>query len=305
MISLLKKISNNIFFKLFITLLILTYFYNNLDFNIIKNSIKSIDLRTLFISLLILSINPLLFILRWFYVVNYFQKEKFINFYIQISKGLIIAELLQNSIFLDLYKFYKLKKLNLKNKLLLIINEKIIILFTRVSFILVLFTLINFYIFKISIFLNLILLVLMLIILIYIFLNIKNFKEKFILNIFYNYYIKFFTKKIISRKKIFAVELLRNIILSLSYFIISINFFDLKTALAIMVLGPLIELILKIQFFSVIGVRELLFYLLGQSTIINENLLITSSIIISFLFMITNMVNYLFSKFFIFLKKSF
>jgi len=305
MFSLLKKISNNIFFKLFITLLILTYFYNNLDFNIIKNSIKSIDLRTLFISLLILSINPLLFILRWFYVVNYFQKEKFINFYIQISKGLIIAELLQNSIFLDLYKFYKLKKLNLKNKLLLIINEKIIILFTRVSFILVLFTLINFYIFKISIFLNLILLVLMLIILIYIFLNIKNFKEKFILNIFYNYYIKFFTKKIISRKKIFAVELLRNIILSLSYFIISINFFDLKTALAIMVLGPLIELILKIQFFSVIGVRELLFYLLGQSTIINENLLITSSIIISFLFMITNMVNYLFSKFFIFLKKSF
>ena len=305
MFSLLKKISNNIFFKLFITLLILTYFYNNLDFNIIKNSIKSIDLRTLFISLLILSINPLLFILRWFYVVNYFQKEKFINFYIQISKGLIIAELLQNSIFLDLYKFYKLKKLNLKNKLLLIINEKIIILFTRVSFILVLFTLINFYIFKISIFLNLILLVLMLIILIYIFLNIKNFKEKFILNIFYNYYIKFFTKKIISRKKIFAVELLRNIILSLSYFIISVNFFDLKTALAIMVLGPLIELILKIQFFSVIGVRELLFYLLGQSTIINENLLITSSIIISFLFMITNMVNYLFSKFFIFLKKSF
>jgi len=305
MFSLLKKISNNIFFKLFITLLILTYFYNNLDFNIIKNSIKSIDLRTLFISLLILSINPLLFILRWFYVVNYFQKEKFINFYIQISKGLIIAELLQNSIFLDLYKFYKLKKLNLKNKLLLIINEKIIILFTRVSFILVLFTLINFYIFKISIFLNLILLVLMLIILIYIFLNIKNFKEKFILNIFYNYYIKFFTKKIISRKKIFAVELLRNIILSLSYFIISINFFDLKTALAIMVLGPLIELILKIQFFSVIGVRELLFYLLGQSTLMNENLLITSSIIISFLFMITNTVNYLFSKFFIFLKKSF
>ena len=305
MFSLLKKISNNIFFKLFITLLILTYFYNNLDFNIIKNSIKSIDLRTLFISLLILSINPLLFILRWFYVVNYFQKEKFINFYIQISKGLIIAELLQNSIFLDLYKFYKLKKLNVKNKFLLIINEKIIILFTRVSFILVLFTLINFYIFKISIFLNLILLVLMLIILIYIFLNIKNFKEKFTLNIFYNYYIKFFTKKIISRKKIFAVELLRNIILSLSYFIISINFFDLKTALAIMVLGPLIELILKIQFFSVIGVRELLFYLLGQSTIINENLLITSSIIISFLFMITNMVNYLFSKFFIFLKKSF
>ena len=72
-----------------------------------------------------------------------------------------------------------------------------------------------------------------------------------------------------------------------------------------MVLGPLIELLLKIQFFSVIGVRELLFYLLGQSTLMNENLLITSSIIISFLFMITNTVNYLFSKFFIFLKKSF
>ena len=305
MFSLLKKISNNIFFKLFITLLILTYFYNNLDFNIIKNSIKSIDLRTLFISLLILSINPLLFILRWFYVVNYFQKEKFINFYIQISKGLFIAELVQNSIFLDLYKFYKLKKINLKKRFLLIINEKIIILLTRVYFILVLFTLINFYIFKISIYLNLILLALSLIFLIYIFLNIKNFKEKFILNIIYNYYIKFFTKKIIDRKKIFVIEVLRNIILSLTYFIININFFDLKTALAIMVLGPLIELILKIQFFSVIGVRELLFYLLGQSTLMNENLLITSSIIISFLFMITNTVNYLFSKFFIFLKKSF
>ena len=305
MFSLLKKISNNIFFKLFITFLILIYFYNNLDFNIIKNSIKSIDLRTLFISLLILSINPLLFILRWFYVVNYFQKEKFINFYIQISKGLFIAELVQNSIFLDLYKFYKLKKLNLKKRFLLIINEKIIILLTRVYFILVLFTLINLYIFKISIYLNLILLALSLIFLIYIYLNIKNFKEKFILNIFYNYYIKFFTKKIIDRKKIFVIEVLRNIILSLSYFIININFFDLKTALAIMVLGPLIELILKIQFFSVIGVRELLFYLLGQSTLMNENLLITSSIIISFLFMTTNTVNYLFSKFFIFLKKSF
>ncbi len=257
------------------------------------------------ILVLILSINPLLFILRWFYVVNYFQKEKFINFYIQISKGLFIGELLQNSTFVDLYKFYKLKKLNLKKRLFLIVNEKIIILFTRLYFILVLFTLINFYIFNILVYLNLILLVLSLIIFIYIYLNINSFKEKFILNVFYNYYIKFFTKKIINRKKIFAVEFLRNIILSLSYFIISINFFDLKTALAIMILGPLIELFLKIQFLSAIGVRELLFYLLGQSILINENLLITSSIIISFIFMITNAVNYLFSKFFIFLKKIF
>ena len=176
-------------------------------------------------------------------------------------------------------------------------------MFTRTSFLFLLFSLINFYVYKILIIINIILLIVSISILIYFYLNIKRFKNKFILKIFYKYYKKYFTKKIINRKKILIVEFLRNIILSSSYFIISINFFDFETALTIMIMGPLIELFLKIQFFSAIGVRELLFYLLGQTIIINENFLITSSIIISFIFMITNMTNYFFSRFFIFLKK--
>lgn len=302
MLSLLKKILNNNFFKIILTLLILIYFYYNLDINLIKDSIKSIDLITLFTLLIILLVNPLLFVIRWFHVVKYFHKEKFIDFYTQISKGLVISELLQNSSFLDLYKFYKLKNINLKNRFLLIFNEKIIILFTRIVFILILFTLINYYIFRVFIIENFILILITIIFCYYIIINIKKFKDKFFINLLYNYYIKFFTKKIINRKKIFFVEILRNLILSTSYFIISINFFDTKTALIIVIIGPIIELFLKIQFISVIGLRELVFYFLGLVTYIDENLLITSSIIMSFAFMFTNLINFIISRLLIFSK---
>ena len=302
MLSLLKKILNNNFFKIILTLLILIYFYYNLDINLIKDSIKSIDLITLFTLLIILLVNPLLFVIRWFHVVKYFHKEKFIDFYTQISKGLVISELLQNSSFLDLYKFYKLKNINLKNRFLLIFNEKIIILFTRIVFILILFTLINYYIFRLFIIENFILILITIIFCYYIIINIKKFKDKLFINLLYNYYIKFFSKKIINRKKIFFVEILRNLILSTSYFIISINFFDTKTALIIVIIGPIIELFLKIQFISVIGLRELVFYFLGLVTYIDENLLITSSIIMSFAFMFTNLINFIISRLLIFSK---
>ena len=71
-----------------------------------------------------------------------------------------------------------------------------------------------------------------------------------------------------------------------------------------MLIGPLFELFLRIQIFSAVGIRELLFYFLGQATIFNESLLVTSSIIMSFIFMITNLLNYLVSRIII-LKKNF
>lgn len=295
MISLIKKISNNFFVKLSLTFLIILYFYFNLDFSLFKNTVTIFNFYTLYICLIILSINPFLFTLRWFYVVNFYQKDKLLNFYINISKGLFFSELLQNSTFLDLYKFYKLKKLNYKKKFFLIVNEKIIILSTRLFFLLFLITFVNFLFFKIYIFWHIIFLIFLILIFFIIFINLKSFKNIFFLKLFYKYYLNFFSKKIISRKKIFYVELFRNIILSLVYFILSINFFDFHTALIITLLGPVVELILKVQFISVVGLRELIFYLIGSSTNLGENILISISIIISILFMITNILNFLIS----------
>lgn len=295
MISLNKKISNNFFVKLSLTFLIILYFYFNLDFSLFKNTLNLFNFHTFYICLIILSISPFLFTLRWFYVVHFYQKDKLLNFYIQISKGLFLSELLQNSTFLDLYKFYKLKKINYKKKFFLIVNEKIIILFTRLFFLLFLITFVNFLFFKIYIFWHIIFLIFLILIFFIVFINLKSFKNIFFLKLFYNYYLNFFSKKIISRKKIFYVELFRNIILSLVYFTLSINFLDFHTALIITLLGPLVELILKVQFISVVGLRELIFYLIGSSTSLGENILISISIIISILFMITNILNYLIS----------
>ena len=248
MISLIKKISNNFFVKLSLTFLIILYFYFNLDFSSFKNTLTLFNFHTLYICLIILSISPFLFTLRWFYVVHFYQKDKLLNFYIQISKGLFFSELLQNSTFLDLYKFYKLKKINYKKKFFLIVNEKIIILFTRLFFLLFLITFVNFLFFKIYIFWHIIFLIFLILIFFIIFFNLKSFKNIFFLKLFYKFYLNFFSKKIISRKKIFYVELFRNIILSLVYFTLSINFLDFHTALIITLLGPLVELILKVQF---------------------------------------------------------
>ena len=115
----------------------------------------------------------------------------------------------------------------------MLINDKLINIFVKIFYILLTYLLFKYFFnFELNFFKNLsqnlfsglsfIIIIVFILIIIFSILN----------NVFLTkYYLTFLSGKIISRKKIFLIELIRNILMSVIYFISFYQFYDLKTAL--------------------------------------------------------------------------
>ena len=84
--------------------------------------------------------------------------------------------------------------------------------------------------------------------------------------------------------------------MSVIYFISFYQFYDLKTALIFSILSPIVELILRFQFLSSFGFRELIFFSIGyqfgyDSTIILPGVFVTT------VTLITSFNNFIISRF--------
>lgn len=282
------------FLNFSISFLILSYFLFKVDLQPITENFVKLNITYFVLSLIIFFPNTFLYIYKWHLVVQKFNKEKFLLTYKKISKSILFSELLQSSFFLDLSKFFYLKKIEPSKKISLLINEKILTISIKIFYVLILFFLIKFFLnFQFLFFENNIIFVSTISIILLLSLSLIFFLKR--IKFFKNYYKNFLSEKIINKKRIFVIELIRNFLMSFIYFFSFLNIYDFQTAIFFAIISPFIEIILRFQFMSSIGFREFIFYFIG-SKYGYDSTIILPSIFISIVTFLTTFNNFIFSK---------
>jgi hypothetical protein len=284
------KIKISTLLKVLISVILIFYFYNTLNFNYLKQEFIKINVNFFILSLVIFLPNTSLFIYKWFLLTKNFSKIKFINLYKKLSSSILLAEILQNSIVIDVAKFAYLKKISSLTKLILIFNDKFITFSVKIFFSSSLVLMFLYYfdmhlIISIEYVLYLSIVILLFAVLIFFF------KEKI-----KSYYKKYLSKEIIERKKIIFLEILRNSQIFLLYFFSFFSFFEIKTALTFAILSPVIETALRFQFLSSFGIREFIILALGNQFGLEQETILPS-ILITVVTLLTSFNNFLISRF--------
>ena len=285
--------------SILISLTIIFYLIKNIDLDILLKSFNvSLSSKNSLIVFFILILNPYLMIKKWFLIIKKDFKQKFLQLYEKITNGLVASEIFQNNLVLDFYKFYYLPKIGIKKKIFYIFCEKIFTIFFRLIFIFLL--LLFFLAYK---FLNLFIIIIFILIMLFV---LNNFFFKLKISNFYlikKLYLMISKSEVDTHKLIF-IETLRNIILSCAYFFIFNMFFDKETSLLFCVAGPILEIFLRLQVFSAIGFRELIFFSISPILQLNEIAVVTASVTLTCVMLVVNISNFiLFHVFKFFTKK--
>jgi hypothetical protein len=246
---------------------------------------------------------PLLFIFKWVY---YLKAPRIKILYFNFVKSIGLSDILNTSLFIEIFKFNTLKNISLSRKISRLIIEKFFVLSSKtiITLVLLWIYIYNYHSSKILIYSLLILPLFFLLIRfdITILYLLKLIKIKFNLKI-----IKTVKNAIDSFKHkfkiIFLVDTLRNVFLLTLYFFILINFFNNKTVILILIFLPFLEALLKILTFSFFGLREVLIYYMGGLLNIDQLNIVTASVILSFNLTLINILlltilavqNYLFN----------
>ena len=305
-----KNLLNNHKKKINIIILILSIilFYNVFDFEKFKNITNEINYFFVLLAFSLSLLIPYLFILRWYYIASIYQKIKFLQVFKKTLKSILIADIFQNTLIIDLQKISLLNKLSKKKKIFLLFVEKVFNIKIKIFTILILFNIYNFFY---SLYFLKIIILQILIFIFYFFL-----RYIFIKNKSYFHKIKFLHKKIIksilnniiiinnNSKNITIIEILRNFLIILIYFIILSQIFSFKDILVILILVPIVETLLRFQFLFSIGTRELLYLLLATIINIDQNKIIIASSMVSLLMTASNICNYVLVVLFDFFKKN-
>lgn len=294
--------------NIIILIISIILFYKVFDYKTFKNTTNEINFFFLLIALSLSLLLPHAFILRWYYIVSIYQKIKFLQVFHQILRSILVADIFQNTLIIDLQKISLLNKFSKKKKIFLLFVDKFFNIKIKIFTILTLFNIYNF--FYNFYFLKIIILQI-LIFIFYFFL-----KHIVIKNKSYFYKKKFLHKKTIksildnikiinnNSKNIIIIEVLRNFLLILIYFIVLSQIFSLKDILIILILVPIVETLLRFQFFFSLGARELLYLLLATTINIDQNKILIASSIVSLLMTTSNICNYILLVLLDFFKKN-
>jgi hypothetical protein len=298
-----QKIASTKLTKLLITLIILFFLFKKIDFFTIKTNILNLNIYHWILYLLLSLPIPLLFIFKWVY---YLKTPRIKILYFNFVKSIGLSDILNTSLFIEIFKFNTLKNISLSRKISRLIIEKFFVLSSKtiITLVLLWIYIYNYYSSKILIYSLLILPLFFLLIRfdITILYLLKLIKIKFNLKI-----IKTVQNAIDSFKHkfkiIFLVDTLRNVFLLTLYFFILINFFNNKTVILILIFLPFLEALLKILTFSFFGLREVLIYYMGGLLNIDQLNIVTASVILSFNLTLINILlltilavqNYLFN----------
>lgn len=127
-INKLKNVVNIIFFSL-----IVYFFYNLIDFNLLKETVFEFKISYLFVIFSIFLLRPLMKTYRWFIIVRHYSKIKFIDFFRNIVLGLSFDIFTNSPIALEITKVIKIKKeIGLKKSVTLIFFDRIYTLIFRI-----------------------------------------------------------------------------------------------------------------------------------------------------------------------------
>lgn len=277
--NIVKKIIPTLFF---VSVII---FFLNLDK--LFNELKQIPFETVFLCLGIFLPHTFIYILKWYLIVKKFYKKKFLLFLKSMSKAIFLSEVTQSNLVLEFSKFYYLGNIKPKEKIILIINDKLITLIIKL-FIMLLALFALFFFNKIIQYYFIYFFISLLILILFSLQFIKLFKKK--LKKIYN---KYFSQKIFSRKAVFTLEILRNLQFLLIYYFSFSNFFDQKIILTYIFFIPIIEVLIRFQFLSSLGSREFLLLLFGINAGIPAEQIVASSLIITVVTFSTSIINYI------------
>ena len=239
-INKLKNIINIIFFSL-----IIYFFYNLIDFDLLKQTVSEFKFSYLLAIFTILLSRPLMKTYRWFIIIRNYSKIKFIDFFRNIILGLSFDIFTSSPIALEITKVIKIKnEIGLKKSITLIFFDRIYTVIFRIISLGIMVVLYAFFYIK-EIFSE-ILIIFLLKTLFFFFLNFNL--EKVLNLIIFKKFIKIDISEILNiykRTKVNFLELffinfiilLANIIL---YYLIfkslnnNINFFDLSIFISIL-----------------------------------------------------------------------
>ena len=283
---------NNKYFKIFLISFILLYFYLTLDLNYLFKEFQSFNKNYFLFSILLFFPNTFLVIYKWYLLTKKFSNDNLIFLYKKFTYIFFLADLIHNPAVIEISKFISLKKISKLERTAIIFNDKIIIILTKIIYSFFFLFLIYrseiidffFYIFnEKKIYFSLIIFSILLVIIVF------KFKEYIL-----RYYIKYLSSKIIERRKIFFIEIVRNILMSCLYFISFLQFTSFENALLFSALSPLIETLIRLQFITTFGFREIIIFNFGSYLSLDQKIIL-SSLFISFVAYLISALNLLLS----------
>jgi len=283
---------NNKYFKIFLISFILLYFYLTLDLNYLFKEFQSFNKNYFLFSILLFFPNTFLVIYKWYLLTKKFSNDNLIFLYKKFTYIFFLADLIHNPAVIEISKFISLKKISKLERTAIIFNDKIIIILTKIIYSFFFLFLIYrseiidffFYIFnEKKIYFSLIIFSILLVIIVF------KFKEYIL-----KYYIKYLSSKIIERRKIFLIEIVRNILMSCLYFISFLQFTSIENALLFSALSPLIEILIRLQFITTFGFREIILFNFGSYLGLDQKIIL-SSLFISFVAYTSSALNLLLS----------
>jgi hypothetical protein len=283
---------NNKYFKIFLISFILLYFYLTLDLNYLFKEFQSFNKNYFLFSILLFFPNTFLVIYKWYLLTKKFSNDNLIFLYKKFTYIFFLADLIHNPAVIEISKFISLKKISKLERTAIIFNDKIIIILTKIIYSFFFLFLIYrtqfieffFYIFnEKKIYFSLIIFFILLVIIAF------KFKEYIL-----RYYIRYLSSKIIERRKIFLLEIVRNILISCLYFLSFLQFTSFENALLFAALSPLIETLIRLQFITTFGFREIIIFNFGSYLSLDQKIIL-SSLFISFVAYLISALNLLLS----------
>jgi hypothetical protein len=283
---------NNKYFKIFLISFILLYFYLTLDLNYLFKEFQSFNKNYFLFSILLFFPNTFVVIYKWYLLTKKFSNDNLIFLYKKFTYIFFLADLIHNPAVIEISKFISLKKISKLERTAIIFNDKIIIILTKIIYSFFFLFLINrtqfveffFYIFnEKQIYFSLIIFFILLVIIAF------KFKEYIL-----RYYIRYLSSKIIERRKIFLLEIVRNILMSCLYFLSFLQFTSFENALLFAALSPLIETLIRLQFITTFGFREIIIFNFGSYLSLDQKIIL-SSLFISFVAYLISALNLLLS----------
>jgi hypothetical protein len=283
---------NNKYFKIFLISFILLYFYLTLDLNYLFKEFQSFNKNYFLFSILLFFPNTFLVIYKWYLLTKRFSNDNLIFLYKKFTYIFFLADLIHNPAVIEISKFISLKKISKLERTAIIFNDKIIIILTKIIYSFFFLFLIYrtqfieffFYFFnEKKIYFSLIIFFILLAIIAF------KFKEYIL-----RYYIRYLSSKIIERRKIFLLEIVKNILMSCLYFLSFLQFTSFENALLFAALSPLIETLIRLQFITTFGFREIIIFNFGSYLSLDQKIIL-SSLFISFVAYLISALNLLLS----------
>lgn len=136
---------NILYFKIILFSFLIVFFIHNVDYELLKKSFLKINKNYLYLTYITFLFIPLINSFRWFIFIKKFYEIKFKKIFENISEGHVVSALSNTGLAVDAYKyFFLLDKYSRTDTLILVIIEKLLSVYYKLFFSIIIFNIFNF-----------------------------------------------------------------------------------------------------------------------------------------------------------------